>query len=164
VGSDRPDGERKPMGAGNRCALFGRTYLELLGLCGDGSVDPWHIRPLIAKYEGLHGCSFGCGDAEAVERRLREAGLQSSGVLPLQRDVKTPDGMATARFQAVHLDRALTPEGLIHIARHRQLRERSTQAGFPGPSPDSCPPRLSCRIPLIWRKPAIPSTRQRRRG
>jgi Glyoxalase-like domain len=94
------------MGAGNRCALFGRTYLELLGLCGDGSVDPWHIRPLIAKYEGLHGCSFGCGDAEAVERRLREAGLQSSGVLPLQRDVKTPDGMATARFQAVHLDRA----------------------------------------------------------
>jgi len=118
VGSDRPGGERKPMGAGNRCALFGRTYLELLGLFGDGAVDPWNIRPLIAKYEGLHGCSFGCGDAQAVERRLREAGLQSSGVLPLQRDVETPDGVATARFQAVHLDRALTPEGLIHIARH----------------------------------------------
>ncbi|WP_214415007.1 VOC family protein [Sphaerisporangium fuscum] len=118
MGSDRPGGERKPMGAGNRCALFGRTYLELLGLFGDGSADPWNIRPLIAKYEGLHGCSFGCGDAEAVEKRLREAGLSSSGVLPLQRDVETPDGTATARFQAIHLDRALTPEGLIHIARH----------------------------------------------
>ncbi|WP_431933540.1 VOC family protein [Nonomuraea jabiensis] len=118
MGSDRPGGERKPMGAGNRCALFGRTYLELLGLFGDGSVDPWNIRPLIAQYEGLHGCSFGCGDAETVEKRLREAGLSSSGVLPLQRDVETPDGVATARFQAVHLDRALTPEGLIHIARH----------------------------------------------
>lgn len=118
MGSDRPGGERKPMGAGNRCALFGRTYLELLGLFGDGSVDPWNIRPLIAQYEGLHGCSFGCEDAEAVEKRLREAGLSPSGVLPLQRDVETPDGMATARFQAVHLDRALTPEGLIHIARH----------------------------------------------
>jgi hypothetical protein len=47
---------------GNRCALFGRTYLELLGLFADGSVDPSNIRPLIAKYEGLHGCSFGCGD------------------------------------------------------------------------------------------------------
>jgi catechol 2,3-dioxygenase-like lactoylglutathione lyase family enzyme len=118
MGSDRPGGERKPMGAGNRCALFGRTYLELLGLFGDGSVDPWNIRPLIAQYEGLHGCSFGCGDAETVEKRLREAGLSSSGVLPLQRDVETPDGVATARFQAIHLDRALTPEGLIHIAHH----------------------------------------------
>ncbi|MGI5324696.1 VOC family protein [Actinomadura nitritigenes] len=118
MGSDRPGGERRPMGAGNRCALFGRTYLELLGLFGDGSVDPWNIRPLISRYEGLHGCSFGCGDAEAVERRLREAGLSSSGVLPLQRDVETPGGTATARFEAVHLDRALTPEGLVHIARH----------------------------------------------
>lgn len=118
MGSDRPGGERKPMGSGNRCALFGSTYLELLGLFGDGSVDPWRIRPLIARYEGLHGCSFGCADAEAVERRLRAGGLSSSGVLPLQRDVDTADGTATARFEAVHLERTLTPEGLIHIARH----------------------------------------------
>jgi hypothetical protein len=118
VGSDRPGGERKPMGAGNRCALFGRTYLELLGLFGDGSVDPWNIRPLIAQYEGLHGCSFGCEDAETVGTRLRDAGLSSSGVLPLQRDVETLDGVATARFQAIHLDRALTPEGVIHVAHH----------------------------------------------
>ncbi|MEV6386958.1 VOC family protein [Nocardia xishanensis] len=118
LGSDRPGGERKPMGAGNRCALFGRTYLELLGLFGDGSVDPWNIRPLIAEYEGLHGYSFGCADAELTEKRLRAAGLTDSGVLPLQRDVETPAGTATAHFQAVHLDRALTPEGLIHVARH----------------------------------------------
>ena len=118
MGSDRPGGERRPMGAGNRCALFGRTYLELLGLFGDGSVDPWNIRPLIAQYEGLHGYSFGCTDAEITETRLRAAGLSSSGVLPLQRDVETPDGVATARFQAVHLDRARTPEGLIHTAHH----------------------------------------------
>jgi Glyoxalase-like domain len=117
LGSDRPGGERRSMGAGNRCALFGRNYLELLGLFGDGSDDPWNVRPLIAEYEGLHGCSFGCDDAGAVERRLRGAGLSSSGVLPLQRDVDTPDGVATARFQAVHLDRALTPEGLVHVAR-----------------------------------------------
>ncbi|GAA3146503.1 VOC family protein [Nonomuraea roseoviolacea] len=118
LGSDRPGGERRPMGAGNRCALFGATYLELLGLFGDGSVDPWNIRPLIAQYEGLHGCSFGCEDAVTVERRLRAAGLSSSGVLPLQRDVETPEGVATARFEAIHLDRARTPEGLVHIARH----------------------------------------------
>ncbi|KZB84787.1 VOC family protein [Amycolatopsis regifaucium] len=118
MGSDRPGGERKPMGAGNRCALFGRTYLELLGLFGDGSVDPWNIRSLVARYEGLHGCSFGCDDAETVYQRLCESGLSSSGVLPLQRDVETADGVATARFQAVHLDRGLTPEGLIHIAHH----------------------------------------------
>lgn len=118
MGADRPGGERKPMGAGNRCALFGRNYLELLGLFGDGSVDPWGVRPLIARYEGLHGYSFGCADSAVTERRLRAAGLSASGVLPLQRDVDTPDGMRTARFEAVHLDRARTPEGLIHTARH----------------------------------------------
>ncbi|MFD1544992.1 VOC family protein [Nonomuraea guangzhouensis] len=118
MGADRPGGERRPMGAGNRCALFGRTYLELLGLYGDGSVDPWNIRPLIEQYEGLHGYSFGCPDVAVTEKRLRAAGLSSSGVLPLQRDVETPDGVATARFQAVHLDRARTPEGLIHAAHH----------------------------------------------
>ncbi|MFI6798327.1 VOC family protein [Streptosporangium canum] len=118
LGSDRPGGERKPMGAGNRCALFGRTYLELLGLFGDGSADPWNIRPLIAQYEGLHGYSFGCTGIETADKRLRAAGLSSSGVLPLQRDVETPEGVETARFQAVHLDRAHTPEGLIHVAHH----------------------------------------------
>ncbi|WP_328388123.1 VOC family protein [Nocardia sp. NBC_00416] len=118
MGSNRPGGERKPMGAGNRCALFGRTYLEILGLFGDGSVDPWNIRPLIAEYEGLHGNSFGCVDAERTEKRLRAAGLSVSGVLPLQRDVDTPTGVQTARFQAIHLDRSLTPEGLIHVAYH----------------------------------------------
>ncbi|MEU7835363.1 VOC family protein [Nonomuraea sp. NPDC049129] len=118
LGSTRPGGEREPMGAGNRCALFGGNYLELLGLFGDGSVDPWHIRPLIAQYEGLHGNSFGCADAAVTEERLRAAGLSSSGVLPLQREVETPDGTATARFQAIHLERALTPEGLVHAACH----------------------------------------------
>lgn len=73
---------------------------------------------MIAQYEGLHGCSFGCDDVETAEQRLRTAGLSSSGILPLQREVETSDGVATARFQAVHLDRALTPEGLIHIAHH----------------------------------------------
>jgi catechol 2,3-dioxygenase-like lactoylglutathione lyase family enzyme len=117
-GSDRPGGERRPMGAGNRCALFGANYLELLGLFGDGSIDPWNIRPLIAQYEGLHGYSFGCADAAVTEERLRNAGLSSSGVLPLQRDVETLEGSATARFQAIHLDRDLTPEGLVHAACH----------------------------------------------
>ncbi|NUR85106.1 MAG: VOC family protein [Nonomuraea sp.] len=104
-----PDG---PMGAGNRCALFGGNYLELLGLFGEE--DPWQVKPLIATHEGLHGYSFGCADPAAVERRLRAAGLSSSGVLPLQRDVRG----GTARFQAVHFERSRTPEGLVHVAHH----------------------------------------------
>lgn len=119
MGSGRPGGERESMGAGNRCALFGHNYLEILGVFGDGTgPDPWQIRPLIAQFEGLHGCSFGCADPETVYKRLHEEGLSSSGVLPLQRELDTPDGTATARFQAVHLDRDQTPEGLVHVAHH----------------------------------------------
>ncbi|MEU7860710.1 hypothetical protein [Nonomuraea sp. NPDC049141] len=36
-----------------------------------------------ATYEGLHGYSFGCSDVAVTEKRLRAAGLSSSGVLPL---------------------------------------------------------------------------------
>lgn len=118
VGTAVPDGPRGRMGAGNRCAVFGRNYLELLGVFGDGSSDPWNIQPLVAKREGMHGCSFGCSDPAAVERRLRETGLSSSGVLPLQREVAFEYSTGTARFQAIHLEREQTPEGLVHIAHH----------------------------------------------
>jgi Glyoxalase-like domain len=114
-GSARPDGPPEPMGAGNRCAYFGRNYLEVLGVFFDGSRDPWNVRPLVTAHAGLRGGVLGAGDCAVTQARLAAAGMDVSGVLALQRQVDTPDGQATARFRSVHLARADTPEGEVLI-------------------------------------------------
>ena len=114
-GSARPDDPPEPMGAGNRCAYFGRNYLELLGIFFDGSRDPWNVRPLVAAHAGLRGVVLGTGDCTVTQARLAAAGLDVSGVLALQRQVDTPDGRETARFRSVHLAHADTPEGEVLI-------------------------------------------------
>jgi hypothetical protein len=81
--------------------------------------DPWRVLPILDdRGDGLPGCSFGCDDSDEAERRLREAGLSTSGVLKLQRDVELPDGTRTARFRSVHIRRDRTPEGILHTAEH----------------------------------------------
>lgn len=112
-------GELLPSCTANRCAYFGGSFLELIGIVDEEAGDPWQVLPLLdARGDGLHGCSFGCHDSALPERRLREAGLSTSGVLQLQRDVELPEGTRTARFRSVHLRRDRTPEGILHTAEH----------------------------------------------
>lgn len=112
-------GELQPSCTANRCAYFGESFLELIGVVDEAAGDPWRVLPILdARGDGLHGVSFGCEDSEAAERRLREAGLSTSGVLSLQRDVELPEGTRTARFRSVHISRDKTPEGILHTAEH----------------------------------------------
>ncbi|MGW3966280.1 VOC family protein [Amycolatopsis sp. NPDC005003] len=111
--------EPVPSCTANRCAYFGDSFLELIGIVDEEAGDPWRVLPILdARGDGLHGCSFGVDDSAAAERRLREAGLSSSGVLQLQRDVELPEGTRTARFRSVHIGRDRTPEGILHTAEH----------------------------------------------
>lgn len=120
AGSARPGGPVVPLGSGNRCAVFRDNYLEVLARVGETAtteanrVDRW-----LERHEGAHIICFGCGDAEVVDRRLTGAGFTTSGVVALQREVDTPDGPATARFDRVLLPQEATPEGLIQAAHHR---------------------------------------------
>ncbi|WP_158887614.1 VOC family protein [Amycolatopsis anabasis] len=117
LAAERPGGPLIPSCTGNRCALFGETFIELIGIVDESAPDPWRVLPLIGDgFSGLRGYSFGCGDSAVAGRRLAAAGLSSSGVLALQRDVETPDGIRTARFRSAHLDRERTPEGILHTA------------------------------------------------
>lgn len=108
-----------PSCTANRCAYFGESFIELIGIVDDTAPDPWHALPLIDEaYQGLRGASFGFGDSESALRRLRSVGLAASGVLSLQRPVQTPEGPRTMRARSVHIDRTKTPEGILHTAEH----------------------------------------------
>ncbi|MBV9846428.1 MAG: VOC family protein [Kutzneria sp.] len=103
----------------NRCAYFGESFLELIGIVDDTAPDPWRALPLIdGRYQGLRGASFGFGDSREALARLRAVGLAGSGVLSLRRPVDTPEGPRTVRARSVHIDRSKTPDGILHTAEH----------------------------------------------
>ncbi|GAB3568404.1 hypothetical protein GCM10027445_18410 [Amycolatopsis endophytica] len=87
----------------NRCACFGESFVELLGIVAPDAPDPWHVKELSASHRGLL-LTVGTGDAEATERRWRSAGFPSTGVRDLERDVETPEGERTVRARGVYLD------------------------------------------------------------
>lgn len=117
-GSTRPDQPPEPLATGNRCAIFPHNYVEVLGIVNPGKPD-WSWGKFLERFQGGHIICFGCKDANVVHERLSHTDIKTSDVVLLQRDIGTPDGVRTARFDCVHFDRAQTPEGLIQAARHR---------------------------------------------
>ena len=116
-GAWKPGDPLTPLGSANRCAMFADNYLELLVHVDPLRPDPRQAR-FLAHHQGAHIVCFGTDDPQAVDRRLVAAGVGTSGVIPLQRDVDTPDGVRTARFERVQFDPRGTPEGYIQAARH----------------------------------------------
>lgn len=118
AGSSKPGEPVQPMATGNRCAIFPKNYVEVLGLVNPGKMD-WGWDKFIARFEGAHIICFGCEDAAVANAHAISAGINTSGVIALQRDIEMPDGMKTARFDCVHFKDAAFPEGLIQAAHHR---------------------------------------------
>jgi catechol 2,3-dioxygenase-like lactoylglutathione lyase family enzyme len=116
-GAWKPGEPVKPLGSGNRCVMFAHNYLEILA-----SEDPARPTERLAGYlqhhEGAHIICFNTEDTPSVDRRLTGAGLKTSGVIPLQRDIDTPEGVRTARFERVQFAPEDSPEGYIQAARH----------------------------------------------
>ncbi|GGZ19132.1 VOC family protein [Streptomyces poonensis] len=118
----RPGQAPVPGCTANRCALFGGSYIELLGIVDESAPDPWHTRAMADEYEGFRLLNLDTDDAEAAHRRLDDAGLRTSGVLGLERDIDTEEGPRTVRARAVHLDPSTTPEGYVGVAQHLTRR------------------------------------------
>ena len=105
------------LGAGNRCVMFRHNYLEILA-SEDPARPAERIERFLARHQGAHIICFGTDDTQAVDARLVAAGVKTSGVIPLQRDVDTPDGVRTAKFERVQFAPDASPEGYIQAARH----------------------------------------------
>ncbi|WP_245663652.1 VOC family protein [Nocardia arthritidis] len=116
--SARPGEPPTPGCTANRCALFGGAYLELLGIVDESAPDPWHTKAMADEYEGFRLLNLETGDAESARRQLAAAGVPASGVLDLEREVETEDGIRVVRARAVHVDPRSTPEALLGVAQH----------------------------------------------
>jgi hypothetical protein len=120
-GALEPGAPVRPYGSGNRCAVFRRSYLEVLAHVRTDLPD-FFVRGFLARFEGAHIVCFGCADIQAPARRLDQNAVRNSGVIPLRRDVETlragEPRTETARFHVLHFERGGTPEGLIQATQH----------------------------------------------
>lgn len=116
-GAWKPGEPVTKLGSGNRCVMFGHNYLEILA-----NEDPAAPSPRLAGYlrhhQGGHIICFGSEDLASVDSRLVADGFATSGVIPLQRDIDTPEGVRTARFERVQFAPDDSPEGYIQAAKH----------------------------------------------
>ena len=117
AGAWKPGEPVKPLGSGNRCVMFDGSYLEILANA-DPTVPSERLAGYLRHHQGAHIICFGSQRLEAVDARLRASGVATSGVIPLQRDVDTGEGMRTAKFQRVQFAPEDSPEGYIQAARH----------------------------------------------
>ncbi|MGV9774477.1 VOC family protein [Streptosporangium sp. NPDC003464] len=113
----RPGGPLTRTCTANRCAYFGRSFIELLGVVDPTAPDPWGVHQLRETYRGLL-MTLGSRDVQATAHRLHAEGLASTGVRALERDVSTPEGNRTVRADSVRIDAVHTPEGALQATQH----------------------------------------------
>ena len=103
------------LGSINHCAVFGRDYLELVG------IDPQakEVRGELLRYpEGLNGIVFATDDAAALYARLAAAGAPVEPPADFSRPVVLADGAHEARFRTVRVKAEAAPYGRVYFCQH----------------------------------------------
>jgi hypothetical protein len=116
-GAWKPGEPIRKLGSGNRCVMFANNYLEILGT-ENGETPPPRLAGFLNRHQGAHIICFNTEATPTLDDRLRSLDIQTSGVIPLERDIDTPDGVRTARFERVQFAPDDSPEGYIQAARH----------------------------------------------
>ncbi|MBL8377726.1 MAG: VOC family protein [Burkholderiales bacterium] len=116
-GAFKPGEPVRPLDSGNRCLMFGSTYLEILA--SERADKPAaRIEAFLARHQGAHIVCFNAASLAGIDERFARVGLKTSGVIPLQREIDTPDGVRTAKFERVQFAPEDSPEGYVQVARH----------------------------------------------
>jgi catechol 2,3-dioxygenase-like lactoylglutathione lyase family enzyme len=113
----KPGEPVQPQGSGNRCVMFANDYLEILA-SEDSSKPAARISNFLKRHQGAHIICFNTQRPNDVDNRLKAAGIVTSGVIPLQREIDTPDGIRTAKFARLQFAPADSPEGYVQAAQH----------------------------------------------
>jgi hypothetical protein len=94
-----------PWASANRCAVFRKGYLELIGIVDPHTFNPWER--FLARFEGLHLLALRCENADHAYKRL------------------APE--APFLDPPIARDRALSYRGVQHVMRFRNIFSRDAQ-------------------------------------
>ena len=104
----------KPAGTANRCLMLEQGYIEILAPTLD-TPNAARVRAQMARYDGVHLCSFGTPSADAEHARLQAHGFEPEQVVKLERKIE--DGKRL-RFNVVHVPPEKMPEGRVQHCEH----------------------------------------------
>ena len=106
-----------PWATANRCAIFERGYLELIGVVEAAAYNPWE--KFLGRFEGLHLLALRVPNADAAYADLaRRTGTLNA---PVQRArILDVDGIeATMRFRNIFSRDEAYPEGRYIVLEHQ---------------------------------------------
>ena len=106
----KPGEPVKPQGSGKRCVMLSHNYLDILAY-EDAAAPAARIETFLARHQGAHIICFNSATPELIDTRLNAAAMGRSAVIPLQREIDTPEGTRTAKFQRLRFAPDDLPEG-----------------------------------------------------
>jgi len=115
--TNRVDGRPVAAGAGNRCAMFRRGYVEILAAVADTPLAR-QLNERLTRHVGVHLAAFSSADAAAEHHRLAAAGFPVLPLVDMRRPVATGDGEEEARFTIARIAPGSMPEGRIQFLTH----------------------------------------------
>ena len=106
-----------PWATANRCAILGRTYLELVGIVDASAYNPW--ARFIAKNEGLHIFAARCDDADRAYEALSARTAALSPPVPRERILDVDGEPRTMRFRNIFSRDDQWPEARYLVIEHQ---------------------------------------------
>jgi hypothetical protein len=106
-----------PWASANRCAIFRKGYLELIGIVDASAHNPW--RHFLERFEGLHVAALRCGDAEQAYARLHAEATFLDPPIARERKLTYRGAEHTMRFRNIFSRDAECPEGRYIVIEHQ---------------------------------------------
>jgi hypothetical protein len=113
----KPNGMLEPAGAGNRCVMLERGYIEFLTPTGTTPIAN-QLRSGIERYIGIHLVAFGTSAPSKDHSRLIETDFSPLKPVSLQRNIETETAIETAHFIVIRVPHGTMPEGRIQFCHH----------------------------------------------
>lgn len=106
-----------PWATSNRCALFRRGYLELIGITWPGAFNPW--APFMERGPGLHILALRCDDADVTHAALAPGAPFLQPPVQREREVEVGGQLRLMRFRNIFSRDAECPEGRWILIEHQ---------------------------------------------
>ncbi len=113
-----PRGLHEGKGTGNHCIMFGKTYIELLGVVDASGAEGRLAQRVTARGEGGIAIAYGADDADKTCTALRTAGIAAEDPVDLARPLDLDGKREMVRFRNVMMPGLELPETMQFVCTH----------------------------------------------
>jgi catechol 2,3-dioxygenase-like lactoylglutathione lyase family enzyme len=113
-----PRGLHEGKGTGNHCIMFGKTYIELLGVVDATGAEGRLAQRVNQRGEGGIAIAYGADDADKTCAALREAGIAAEDANDLSRPLDLDGTREMVRFRNVMMPDLKLPETMQFVCTH----------------------------------------------